>query len=281
MKVIKNAITLQKICLRLRRQGFKIGFVPTMGALHEGHLSLIRQARKENDYLIVSIFVNPTQFGPKEDFKRYPRPIKKDLALCRKEGVDFVFLPKTEDIYPKGYTTYVTVEGLSSLLCGRFRPGHFRGVATIVTKLFNIVQPTISYFGQKDYQQAIIIKRMVSDLNIPVKIKIMPIIREKDGLALSSRNIYLNAQERKDALILSKALSLAKLLIKSGNRVPTRIIQKMRQLIEEKKTAKIDYIEIVDSQTLKPLKKISGKCLIALAVWIGKTRLIDNAIIDV
>lgn len=276
MKIIKSPTALSASLKKLRSRGKAIGFVPTMGALHEGHLSLMRRARKENDTVVVSIFVNPAQFGPKEDLKKYPRPVARDLLLCKKEGVGYVFLPAVKDIYGKGFSTYVDVEGLSRVLCGKSRPGHFRGVATIVAKFFNIIQPDVAYFGQKDAQQAIIIKRMVEDLNIPVKVRVMPITRQKNGLALSSRNAYLNADEKKDALVLPKALGLARVLIKAGARDPERIISRMKQRILKAKSAKIDYIAIVDPENLKPLKKIYGDYLIALAVRIGNTRLIDN-----
>ncbi len=295
MRIIRSPKIMTEVLKKLKLKSRTIGFVPTMGALHQGHLSLIRQARRENDIVAVSIFVNPTQFGPKEDFKRYPRPIRKDIVFCRKEKVDFIFYPKVKDLYPQGFKTFVTVEQFSNVLCGKSRAGHFRGVATVVTKLFNIVNPDIAYFGQKDAQQAIIIKRLVCDLNIPIKIKVMPIIREKDGLAMSSRNVYLNQQERKDALVLSRSLNLAKDLLKKGERNAARIINSMRRLIKQRKSAKIDgstsltinpersrridYIAVVDSEDLKPIKKISNGCLIALAVWMGKTRLIDNIII--
>ncbi len=281
MRIIRSPKIMTEVLKKLKLKDRTIGFVPTMGALHEGHLSLIRKARKENDIVAVSIFVNPTQFGPKEDFKRYPRPIRKDIVLCCKEKVDFIFYPKVKDLYPQGFKTFVTVEQLSNVLCGKSRPGHFRGVATVVTKLFNIVNPDIAYFGQKDTQQAIIIKRLVCDLNIPVKIKVMPIIREKDGLALSSRNIYLNQQERKDALVLFRSLNLAKDLLKEGERDAGRVINSMRKLIKQRKSAKIDYISIVDPKDLKPVKRILNGCLIALAVWMGKTRLIDNTIVTI
>lgn len=272
----KFTITLRES----RCKGKSIGFVPTMGALHKGHLSLIRQARKENDRVAVSIFVNPVQFGPKEDFNRYPRPIKKDISLCAQAGVDFVFFPTISSMYPEGFNTYVCVEGLSNALCGRLRPGHFRGVATIVAKLFNIVNPDTAYFGQKDAQQAIIIKKMASDLNMPVKIKIMPTVREDSGLAMSSRNIYLSLKERQDAVVLYQALNLAGSLIKQGNRNPSDIIRNMKRLINQKKTVRIQYISIVDLKDLKPVDRIEDKVLIALAVWVGKTRLIDNIIIN-
>lgn len=281
MRIITSPVAMFKFASRAKIKGKKVGFVPTMGALHEGHLSLIRAARKENKLVVVSIFVNPAQFGPKEDLKAYPRPVKKDLSLCRKEKVDLVFSPQPQDIYPKGFSTYCLVEGLSEVLCGKERPGHFRGVATVVLKLFNIVQPDIAYFGQKDAQQAIIIKRMARDLNIPVKIKVMPIVREIDGLAMSSRNVYLNMAQRLDALALSRALNLAQVLIRGGAKDTARIISRMRELINKKKSAKIDYIAIVDLKDLRPLQKIIDGCLIALAVRIGKTRLIDNIIVKI
>lgn len=281
MKIIRNSKELSLILKEYKLKNKIIGFVPTMGALHKGHLSLIRRARRENNIVVVSIFVNPTQFGLKEDFKHYPRPLKKDTSLCRQESVDFIFYPTIKDIYPEGFTTHVYVEGLSNVLCGKSRPGHFRAVTTIVTKLLNIVQPDTAYFGQKDAQQAIIIRKMVSDLNIPVRIKVMPTVRDEDGLALSSRNMYLNSSERQDALVLFQSLKLGASLIKSGERDAGKIIGRMSKLIREKNTAKIDYISVVDLKNLKPVSRISKNCLIALAVRIGKTRLIDNTIIKI
>ncbi len=277
MRVIREAQKLD-FALKKNRRTKSIGFVPTMGALHAGHLSLIRQAAKDNHIVVVSIFVNPAQFGPKEDLKKSPRPLKKDLELCRKCGVDFVFLPDNKNMYPHGFSTFVNVVGLSNVLCGASRPGHFRGEATVVTKLLNIIRPDVLYLGQKDSQQVIIIARMVNALNFPVQLKIMPIVRENDGLALSSRNIYLTKEERSDAVVLSKALRLAESLVNNGQRNGHVIINRMKQLIAKKKTAKIDYISIVDLNNLSPLKKISEKCLIVLAVRIGHTRLIDNII---
>ena len=279
MKVIRTPRKISEALKAIKRKGKRIGFVPTMGALHEGHLSLIRAARKNCDSVVVSIFINPTQFALHEDLKRYPRPVKKDFALCRKEQVDFVFFPEAKSMYEEGFFTYVSVTGLSDCLCGKSRTGHFRGVTTVVAKLFNIIQPDVAYFGQKDAQQAIIISKMVQDLNIPVKIKVMPTVRDKDGLALSSRNIYLNRQEKEDARSLSKSLNLGKCLIDSGLKDPDRIIKRMRELINKRKTAKIDYVNIVNTVDLKPVKRISGNCLIAIAVYIGRTRLIDNRII--
>jgi pantoate--beta-alanine ligase len=279
MRIISGIKQMQKVSKRIRQKGQAVGFVPTMGALHAGHLSLIRKARKENDKVIVSIFVNPAQFGPKEDFKKYPRDLRADTQICRQAGVDIVFRPNLREMYPQDYRTYVNVGELSNLLCGKFRPGHFRGVATVVNKLFNIVRPEIAYFGQKDAQQAIIIQKMVKDLNMPLKIRIMPTVREENGLAMSSRNRYLTEQEKKDAAILSQALNLARRLIRRGNRDPLDIIRKMRQLISRKNNISVQYIAIVDLKGLKPQGKVKDDVLIALAVFIGKTRLIDNIIV--
>jgi len=279
MRIIRNIKEMTRAAQKRGLQGDSIGFVPTMGALHAGHLSLIRRCRKENDFTVVSIFVNPTQFSPREDYRKYPRNLIQDARACQEEGVDIIFFPDAKDMYPKPFRTFVEVEGLSELLCGHFRPGHFRGVTTVVAKLFQIVQPDIAYFGQKDAQQAIIIRKMVEDLSMPVQIKVMPIVRERDGLALSSRNQYLNASERKDAVVLHQALNLAKDSLRRRETDASRVIQSMRTLIQKKKSARVDYISIVDLQNLKPLKKIRGKALVALAVWIGKTRLIDNAIV--
>ena len=279
MRIIRSINNMQRISMDLKREGKSIGFVPTMGALHAGHLGLIKRACKENDFTIVSLFLNPTQFGPKEDFRRYLRNLKADASLCKKEGVNIIFYPEVHQIYPKEYKTHVFIERLSDVLCGKFRPGHFKGVATIVTKLFNIVQPDIAYFGQKDAQQAIIIQRMTRDLNIPVKINVMPIIRESDGLALSSRNNYLTVKQREEAVVLSQALRKAKIMIKQGVIDSAKIILAMRKIIQKRKSAQIQYIQIVDLDELLPVKKIKHKVLVVLAVWIGRTRLIDNAIV--
>lgn len=280
MKIIRSIRQMSKISDGIRRKSKTLGFVPTMGALHEGHLSLIRRAGKENNFVAVSIFVNPAQFGPEEDFKRYPRDLNNDARLCRRGGVDFIFYPQAKNMYPPGYKTYIEVGQLSRVLCGKFRPGHFKGVTTIVAKLFNIVAPTTAYFGQKDAQQAIIIKKMVEDLNIPVEIKIMPTIRDKDGLALSSRNIYLSPRERTQARVLFHVLSLAKNLIRKGEKRSSEVIRKMEELINKQKDTRLQYVAIVDIEGLKPIQKIRGKVLIALAVYIGKTRLIDNIIVN-
>lgn len=270
---------MARISQQVKRSGKVIGFIPTMGALHRGHISLAKAARKDTDIVVMSIFVNPAQFGPKEDFKRYPRNFKNDRKLARRAGVDFIFCPNKSKMYPGGFRTYVQVDGLSELLCGESRPGHFRGVVTVVAKLFNIVRPDVAYFGQKDAQQAIIIKRMVEDLNMPIKIKLMPIIRERDGLAMSSRNIYLSKTERDDARVLFQALNLAKRLINQGEKDARGIINSMKRIIGKKKTARIDYLEIVDPDNLMPVRFLKREALVTLAVWIGRTRLIDNIIV--
>lgn len=279
MKIIHSVEQMQQLMLKARISGKTVGLVPTMGALHQGHLSLIRQAHKENDLTVVSIFVNPAQFGPKEDFNKYPRAFKQDILLSQEAGASLIFYPKGQDMYPDEYKTYVSVHDLSDCLCGAHRPGHFQGVATIIAKLFNIVMPTVAYFGQKDAQQSIIIKKLTKDLNFPIKIKIMPTVREKDGLAMSSRNAYLSKRSRTDALVLSKSLKLAKILIKGGLRDSSRIISRMRELINKAHNVKIDYICVVDNKNLRPVSRVTSGCLITLAVRIGKTRLIDNVII--
>lgn len=259
-----------------RKKGQSIGFVPTMGFLHEGHLSLIEKAKKENDIVVVSIFVNPTQFGPNEDYSSYPRDFERDASLCESKGTDLIFYPTPEMMYPENYSTYVNVENLTEGLCGASRPGHFRGVATVVAKLFNIVQPERAYFGQKDAQQVAVLERMTKDLNFDIEIVPCPIVRETDGLALSSRNTFLVGDERKSALVLSKALKLAKQIIDDGEKSAKVIYEAMKELIEADPNAKIDYIEIVSQETLKPIEVLSGDVLIALAVKVGKPRLIDN-----
>jgi pantoate--beta-alanine ligase len=276
MRVIREPEKLHRLLRGTGQKKKSVGFVPTMGALHPGHLSLINQARKENDYVVVSIFVNPAQFGPREDLNKYPRPLKKDLLLCRKQKADFVFLPNVQIMYPEGFSTFVNVKGLSNVLCGALRSGHFRAVATVVAKLLNIVQPDRLYLGQKDAQQSVVISRMIKDLNFAVKVRILPTVRQKDGLALSSRNAYLNTEQKSEALVLFKALGLAKSLIDHGQRDTGRIINRMKELIAKKKQAKIDYVAIVDLEKLKQIKKINQDCLVCLAVRIGKTRLIDN-----
>jgi|UniRef100_A0A7V3RH03 pantoate--beta-alanine ligase len=276
MKIVKKIPELKRIIHLIKRKNKKIGFVPTMGYLHEGHLSLIRVAQKNTDFVVCSIFVNPIQFGPNEDFDRYPRDLKRDEALLKKEKVDLLFYPSIKEMYPDGYRTYVDVEGWSSILCGKSRPGHFRGVATVVLKLFNIVQPDVAVFGEKDYQQAVIIKKMVEDLNLDVKIIVSPIVREADGLAMSSRNTYLSSEQRANATILYKSLQWAKdAFYKENVKSPEYIINQMRQMIEEK-GGSVDYIAIVDKNDLSPVKYIKKGDRILVAVFFGKTRLIDN-----
>jgi pantoate--beta-alanine ligase len=277
MKIIVSPKEIQTYCNQVRAEGKTIGLVPTMGAFHDGHLSLMRSARVENDLVVTSIFVNPTQFGPKEDFNAYPRDLESDSKLASQVGVDVIFAPTVNDMYPNGYATFVNVERITEKLCGASRPGHFRGVTTVVAKLFNIIRPHKAYFGQKDAQQCVVIKRMAEDLNFDIDILIMPTIRETDGLAMSSRNKYLNVQERQSALVLSKSLSMAQDMIKSGQINVVDILHNMKQMIEAEPLAKIDYISIVDGETLDDIREIKANTLIALAVFIGKTRLIDNS----
>ena len=273
MQVIKS---IEKMKQARRELVGTVGFVPTMGFLHEGHLTLVRRAKRKNDVAVISIFVNPTQFGPGEDFAQYPRDTKRDLALLEKEGVDIVFMPKPNDMYPDGYNTWVETFGITDKLEGQKRPGHFKGVTTIVSKLFNIVLPHKAYFGQKDGQQLRVIQKMVKDLNMHVRIIPVPTVREVDGLAMSSRNIYLNDEERQAALTLNKALSLAEEQYMRGEHDASRIKVKMTGLINKEPLAQIDYISIANSDTLEELTYIDHPALVSMAVKIGKTRLIDN-----
>jgi len=281
MKIITTVREMQTEAKKLRQAGKIIGFVPTMGYLHEGHLSLIRIARKRADVVVISIFVNPTQFGPNEDLDKYPRDIKRDEKLASETGVDIIFYPSNEEMYPERYLTYVTVEKITETLCGASRPGHFRGVTTICTKLFNIVKPHFAVFGEKDYQQAVVIKQMVRDLNLDMEIITGPIIRESDGLAMSSRNAYLSPEERQDALILNRSLKFAEEMVLKGEKRAEVIGKTVREMIEEKKSTGVDYVSVVDPDTLAPLKKIENRALIAVAVFVGDTRLIDNRIVKV
>jgi len=282
MEVIKRAAEMQEISLRLKREGRIIGLVPTMGYLHDGHLSLIKKARRENDIVIMSNFVNPLQFGPKEDFATYPRDLDRDNKLAESAGVDYVFAPTSEEMYPQGYDTYVEVKGpITEKMCGKSRPGHFKGVTTVVLKLFFIAQPDHAYFGQKDAQQAIVVRKMVSDLNIPVKIITCPIVREKDGLALSSRNTYLSQEERAQALALPRALSAGRDMIIKGETDPQKVRLHIKQILESSPGIRVDYVEVVDGNDLSDLSVIKGKVLLAAAVYVGKTRLIDNIDLEV
>ena len=280
MEIAKTIQSVRKLVKAARSEGKKIGFVPTMGALHIGHISLMEAAAKRTDFVVVSIFVNPTQFGPGEDFKKYPRPFDDDLEICRKHEVDVVFAPPPQEVYPTENLAWVNVEKLTEPLCGQFRPGHFRGVTTVCAKLFNIVAPDIGFFGQKDAQQAIVIKRMVADLNMPLEIVVCPTIRQPDGLAVSSRNQYLTDQQKKDATLIYKSLQKCQKMIESGVTETKEIIGQMRKILNQIPSAKIEYISIVDAETLENIDKIAGKVLAAVAVKVGSTRLIDNILVD-
>jgi pantoate--beta-alanine ligase len=302
MKIAKTVESVRDLVKAARSQGKKIGLVPTMGALHIGHVSLIRAAAQQTDFVVVSIFVNPTQFCPGEDFEKYPRPLDADCEICEKAGVDVVFAPTPQEMYPQGSSTreiescravssrieagyltgltWVTVEKLTEPLCGQFRPGHFRGVTTVCTKLFNIVGPDVAFFGQKDAQQAIVIKRMVADLNMPLEIVICPTVREPDGLAISSRNQYLTPQQRKDATYVYKSLQKCQEMIDAGTTDTRKILIEMRRVLQQIPSAKIEYVSIVDAETLQSVDEISGRILAAVAVQIGSARLIDNILID-
>ena len=270
------AATVEEMRALRRRMEGSVGFVATMGCLHEGHLSLVRAARQRDDHVVVSIFVNPTQFGPDEDYERYPHDPERDLALLRPEAVDAVFLPSVEEIYPEGDTTFVEVAGLSEVLEGAHRAGHFRGVTTVVSKLFHIVQPRRAYFGQKDAQQLVVIRRMARDLRLDVEIVPLPTVREPDGLAMSSRNAYLSTQEREAALVLPKALRRVEQLFAAGERDGERLRAAMRDLIAQEPLARLDYVSVADAETLRELERIEGPALASLAAHIGDTRLIDN-----
>ncbi|EFO9299532.1 pantoate--beta-alanine ligase [Campylobacter upsaliensis] len=275
MQIINDIKDLKNIIKKWKNQGLSIGYVPTMGYLHEGHLSLIKKASK-NDKIIVSIFVNPMQFGVNEDLATYPRDLERDAKLCENEGVAVLFTPSVEQMYPKGFSSYVDMDSLTDKLCGAKREGHFRGVCTILMKFFHLITPDVAYFGQKDAQQCAVVKHMVEDLNLDLEIEICPIIREKDGLAKSSRNVYLNEAERKAALVLSRAIFLGENLIQKGERESKIILQAMREELQKESLARIDYIELVNPKTMEHLERIEDSALGALAVYIGKTRLIDN-----
>ena len=279
MEIIQSPEAMQRRALELKRAGHVIGFVPTMGFLHEGHLSLMRLARERCDVLVASIFVNPAQFGPNEDLDAYPRDFERDEALCEQAGVDIIFYPEAGNMYAADSSVWVDEESLSGVLCGASRSGHFRGVCTVVAKLFNLVQPDLAVFGEKDAQQLRIIERMVRDLNFPVEIIRGPIIREPDGLAMSSRNKYLSGTQRKDALCLRRSLDLAKQLVGEGERSISALRGAMGELIEKIPAAGIDYIEFADDASLQPVKRVDGKTLVALAVQFGSTRLIDNDVL--
>ncbi len=276
MKVLAKTEEMISLARSWKSEGRTVGFVPTMGFLHEGHLSLVRESRKRADITVVSIYVNPTQFGPAEDFKEYPRDIDRDRALLEKEEVDCLFIPDSAEVYPPGYKTYVEVVDLQDKLCGQSRPGHFRGVTTVVLVLFNIVRPDLAFFGWKDAQQTIILRRMAADLRLGTRIVACPIVREPDGLAMSSRNTYLSGKERQAALVLFRSLGEARRMISEGERSAENMERSLRNFIGAEPLAQVEYIQIVDQDELQPLDVLEGDCLIALAVRIGKTRLIDN-----
>jgi pantoate--beta-alanine ligase len=281
MQIIRTISEMQAFSRILRYEGKTLGFVPTMGALHEGHLSLVRMARDENDVTVVSVFVNPTQFGPGEDFKKYPRDLEGDRKKLESAGVDCLFYPSAKDMYPSGAAVSVSAGRLGTLLCGASRPGHFDGVVTVVTKLFNIVMPSKAYFGQKDFQQSVIIKRLTADLNIPVDIVVCPVVREHDGLAMSSRNLYLDDRQRAAATVLYRALEHARSLVSDeGVTDASRLVKEMEEIISAEPLARKDYVAVIDPDTLESVNSISGRAVACLAVFIGGTRLIDNMILE-
>lgn len=280
IKVVSTVCETRAQVNEWKKQGLTVGLVPTMGYLHEGHQSLIKKAVEENDRVVVSVFVNPIQFAPNEDLETYPRDLEADKRLCDSTGADLIFHPTPDEMYPDGFSTHIQMDNLTKELCGKTRPTHFGGVCTVVGKLFNIVQPDKAYFGQKDAQQLAIIKRMVRDLNFDIEIVGCPIIREPDGLAKSSRNTYLNADERKAALILSKAIKLGEELVADGERNAQTVIKAMTDKINTEPLARIDYVNVVDALSIEPLDVVKGEVLVAIAVYIGKTRLIDNFIIN-
>lgn len=279
MKICATVEEVRAACLAARRDRARLGLVPTMGALHEGHLSLVRAAKESCDVVAASIFVNPTQFGPNEDLAKYPRSFERDCELLEKEGVQLLFAPSVEEMYPADAVTWVAVEGLSDKLDGRSRPGHFRGVTTVVAKLFHIIEPNAAFFGQKDAAQVAVIRRMVRDLNFPVEIVVGPIVREPDGLAMSSRNAYLDVQQRKQALVLHRSLMLVEKLAQQGERSAARLIAAARKELATEPGVRLDYFEIVSPETLDPVENISTGALAAVAAFVGATRLIDNVML--
>jgi pantoate--beta-alanine ligase len=279
LKICTTIHELRAASRAIRRAGKRLGFVPTMGALHEGHLSLVRAARASTDVVAASIFVNPTQFGPNEDLAKYPRSFDRDCALLEREGVELLFSPSVDEMYPAGAVTWVTVEGLSDKLDGRSRPGHFRGVTTVVAKLFHIVEPGTAFFGQKDAAQVAIIRRMVRDLNLPVEIVVCPIVREPDGLAMSSRNAYLDPEQRKQALVLRRSLVRVKRMADVGECAAARLVAAGREEFTNQSSARLEYFEIVDPDTLDPVDDVSNGALAAVAGFVGNTRLIDNVVL--
>ncbi len=280
MKIIETVGDMRAQVKVWKKEGYRVGLVPTMGYLHEGHQSLIKRACRENDKVVVSVFVNPTQFGPNEDLESYPRDLEHDAALCQQCGAAVIFHPTPAEMYPEGYCTFVDMDILTKELCGLSRPTHFRGVCTVVSKLFHIVQPDMAYFGEKDAQQLAVIKRMVSDLNMDVQIVGCPIVREADGLAKSSRNTYLSLEERKAALVLSKSIFAGKKMVESGEKSADKLVNLMKSIIEKEPLAKIDYVKVVDLMTMQQITVLDRPFLAAVAVYIGKTRLIDNFMVQ-
>lgn len=280
MRLCKTVEEVRSFVTSVRSEGKTVGLVPTMGYLHPGHLSLVQEAKRRCDVVVVSIFVNPTQFGAGEDYQTYPRDLQRDAGLVADAGVDAIFAPEAAEMYPPGFSTSVDVAGVSEPLCGASRPGHFRGVATVITKLFNIVRPDMAFFGQKDFQQVLLIKRLVEDLNMDIQIVDVPIVREADGLAMSSRNVYLSEEDRKAALVLSRSLSLARQLVAEGERDVARLKKRVVREIQSEPRAEIDYVEILSVPHLKQLDLLADKALLALAVRFGKTRLIDNTVLE-
>lgn len=281
MKIEATIKAVREQVKEWKKQGQSVALVPTMGYLHEGHLSLMKKAKEQNDRVVVSIFVNPIQFAPNEDFASYPRDLERDAALCESVGVDLIFHPEASEMYLDGFSTYVDMDGLTTGLCGKTRPTHFRGVCTVVNKLFNIVAPDRAYFGQKDAQQLSVIRHMVRDLSMDIEIVGCPIVREEDGLARSSRNTYLSKEERKAALILSKTIFLGQKLVEDGERSAKVLLSKMRENLATEPLAKIDYVEAVNALTIENISELKGEVLVAMAVYIGKTRLIDNFLVTI
>jgi pantoate--beta-alanine ligase len=281
MEIVSDPGDMQAVSLAWRELGQRIALVPTMGYFHDGHLALMRYGREHGDRLVVSLFVNPAQFGPGEDLDRYPRNLQQDMGLARGVGVDVLYTPAAAEMYPPGYQTYVTVEDLSHPLCGASRPGHFKGVATVVLKLFNQVLPHLAIFGEKDYQQLAVIKRMVADLNVPVEVVGRPIVRESDGMAMSSRNSYLSPEERRSALVLFQALTRARDLAASGETQADKILTEVQQMISQPPHTRLDYAVLVDPETLQNLDTIQGSARLAVAAWVGGTRFIDNMLLEV
>lgn len=281
METVKTVQQMMALAKEWHKQGKRVGLVPTMGYLHQGHLSLAKTARKDCDIVVMSIFVNPTQFGPNEDYDSYPRDLSHDQELAASAGVDYIFAPQPSDMYPNGYSTFVNVEGVTESLCGARRPGHFRGVATVISKLFHIIQPERAYFGQKDGQQVAVLRRMVKDLNIPVDLIAVPIVREEDGLALSSRNVYLTPEQRQQAVVLFQGLTKAKALFAGGERQADHLTKAVMDQIQTASLANIDYVQLVDGETMAPILQVEKTAMLAVAVYFGNTRLIDNVLLEI